>query len=87
MTEKEYLDSQGRSLRQGDKVIYLEAREHLLRGLPFSDQEAIKAQVGKEMVVEGFDNYGNVELEFLDKGEAHYSHTIWVEPDCLKEID
>ena len=87
MTEKEYLDSQGRSLRQGDKVIYLEAREHLLRGLPFSDQEAIKTQVGKEMVVEGFDNYGNVELEFLDKGETRYSHTIWVEPDCLKKID
>jgi hypothetical protein len=38
------------------------------------------------MVVEGFDNYGNVELEFLEEGETHNSHTIWVEPDCLKKI-
>jgi hypothetical protein len=43
LTEKEHLDSRGRFLRQGDKVIYLDAREHLLFGLPFSDQEAIKA--------------------------------------------
>lgn len=86
MTEKEHLDSQARPLRRGDKVIYLDAREHLLSGLPFSDQEAIKAQVGKEMMVEGFDNYGNVELEFLEEADAHHSHTIWVEPDCLKKI-
>ena len=36
------------------------------------------------MAVEGFDDYGNVELEFID-AEDNY-HTIWVEPDCLKKI-
>ena len=80
----EHLDSQGETLGKGDKVIFLEAREHLLRGLPVSDQEAIKAQVSKEMVVEGFDDYGNVELEFIDAEDIY--HTIWVEPDCLRKI-
>ena len=83
----ECLDSQGEALKKGDRVIYLEARESLLRGLPGSDRKAIKAQVNKEMVVEGFDDYGNVELEFLEAGEDWHPHTIWVEPDCLKKID
>lgn len=86
MTEKEHLDSQGRPLRRGGKVTYLEAREHLLRGLPVSDQKAIRAQLGKEMMVAGLDDYGNVELEFFEAEEIWHSHTIWVDPDCLKKI-
>jgi hypothetical protein len=58
----------------------------LLHGLPVSDQKAIKEQVGKAMEVEGFDDYGNVELEFFEAGDIHHTHTIWVAPDCLKKI-
>ena len=60
------LDSTGNQLQEGDRVVYLEARGNSLHGLPNSDQEANKAQVGKEMEVEGLDDYGNVELEFVD---------------------
>ncbi len=79
-----HLDSQGEPLQKGDKAIYLEAREDLLHGLPASDRKAIEAQVGEAMAVEGFDDYGNVELEFIDAKDIY--HTIWVEPDCLKKI-
>lgn len=83
---REHQDSEGRSLQTGDRVLYLEARETLLAGLPADDQAAIRAQVGKEMTVEGFDDYGHVELEFLEQGDKYINHTIWVEPDCLKKV-
>lgn len=81
----EHLDSQGEPLRHGDKVVYLDAREDLLRGLPASDQEVIKAQVGKVVKVEGFDDYGHVELVFTDAEEI--IHFIWVEPECVKKTE
>jgi hypothetical protein len=63
-------------------VLYLEAWETLLAGLPANDEAAIRLRVGKEMMVEGFDDYGHVELEFLEPGDEYISHTIRVESDC-----
>ena len=81
----DHIDSGGRLLKMGDRVVFLDATEDLLRGLPASDREAIRAQVGKEMAVEGLNEYGYVELEFVDMEDA--IHSIWVEPDCRKKSD
>lgn len=86
MSRPNHFDSRGQYLKEGDRVVFLDARESLLRGLPAADRVAIKGQVGKEMAVEGFDDYGHVELEFFEQGDEYIVHTIWVEPDCLKKI-
>ena len=70
-----------RTIVAGDEVVLSEAPFALLKGLPEKDQAAIKAQVGKRLKVNEFDNYGNAELEFID--EAGGIHFIWVEPRYL----
>ena len=77
-------DSRGQALQVGDVVRYLSASEDLLRGLPASDQRAIRSQVGRTMTIEGFDDYGGVELEFwVSDCECH---SIWVEPRDLEKV-
>ena len=77
-----YLDANGEPLRQRDKVVLMEAPTELLNGLPASDQEAIKAKVGKLLIVEGFDEIGNAEVEFIDS-EGSF-HSIWVPTSCVE---
>ena len=61
----------------------LNASGDLLRGLPLSDQAAIQAQVNTIMIIQGFDEYGHVELEFTDKDEN--MHFIWVESQDVEK--
>lgn len=75
------LDQFGRLVVAGDEVVLSEAPLALLNGLPEEDQISIKAQVGKRLKINEFDNYGNAELEFID--EAGRIHFIWVEPRYL----
>ena len=75
-------DNSGRKIRKRNKVIFLEAPVKLLAGLPSEDQRAITEQVGKVFEVEGFDDYGHVEIVFFDKFGRN--HSIWVEPTALK---
>lgn len=58
--------------------------EEIPEGLPEEDQIAIRAQVGKIMVIQDFNNDGAAELEFVD--DAGHIHTIWIDPDCLAYI-
>lgn len=78
------LDVDGHPLVEGDLVTLLSASEELLRGLPSEDQTAIKTQVGKTMPVQGFDEHGNVELEF--KSEDEMLHSIWIKPLDLRKL-
>ncbi len=75
------VDQLGQIVVAGDEVVLSEAPLALLNGLPKKDQLAIKAQVGKRLKLNEFDNYGNAELEFLDEGGG--IHFIWVEPRYL----
>lgn len=77
------LDADGEALKEGDSVILLNAPDELLSDLPFEDQVAIKAQVGKAMPVQSFDEHGNVELEF--KSDDEMIHYIWVKPLYLRK--
>ena len=78
------LDIDGEHLQEGDSVILLNAPDELLFDLPSQDQAAIKPQVGKVMSVQGFDEYGHVELEF--KLGEEMIHFIWVKPLFLRKI-
>lgn len=82
-TEKTLLDADGTSLQEGDLVVFLSAPDELLSNLPSEDQSAIRAQVGKSLTVQGFDQYGHVELEF--KSEEGAFHSIWVKPSYLRK--
>jgi hypothetical protein len=74
-------DRNGTAVAIGDAVAYVEATQGLLRGLPAEDQVAIKQQVGKVLEIVGFNDYGKLELEFIDHAGIH--HTIWVEGSCV----
>lgn len=78
------LDASGDLLKEGDLAILLEAPDELLSGLPVEDQMDIKSQVGFEVEVQSFDEYGNVELEFTSKNET--IHFIWVKPLYVRKI-
>jgi hypothetical protein len=76
------IDRDGNKIVQGSKVVFLEAPITLLKGLPLEDQQAISRQVEKILQVQGFNEYGHAELEFVDDdGTMHF---IWVEPVVLK---
>ena len=80
-----HFDADGEELLSGDTVVLLAAPESLLAGLPHEDQVAIKKQVGKVMRVEGFNDYGYVELgEFTDSNGT--IHWIWIEPIHLRKV-
>lgn len=57
--------------------------EHLLKGLPQEDQDAIEAAVGGLVMVLGEDETGRAEIEFRDA--AGDLHTIWIDPASLDE--
>ena len=79
----ERTDRMGLPLRVGDSVLVREIPTMLLNGLPPSDRTAITAQVGKTLVVAGFDEHGFVELEFIDADDN--PHTIWIAPMALEK--
>lgn len=83
-SRKPVLDVDGVCLQEGDATILLDVSAELLSGLPSEDQSAIKEQVGKALLVQGFDDHGNVELEF--KSEDETIHFIWVAPSCLRKL-
>ena len=79
------IDVSGTTLKVGDYVILLDAPEELLRNLYPEDKAAICTQVGKSLEVQGFDDYGHAELEFIDfSGIIHF---IWVKGSVLRKKD
>ena len=77
-------DAKGKDVTVGSRVRLLVAPADLLSGLPDIDQTAIMAAVGKEMMVENFDNYGHAELMFTDAEDK--IHFIWVPPSVLEVL-
>jgi hypothetical protein len=83
------IDAAGKTLVEGDKVLFKKAPETLLSGLPIEDQNKIRAQEGKIMEIIGFDQYGHAEMMFsaADKHARTSQYTtIWVEPQELFKV-
>jgi hypothetical protein len=76
------MDIHNRRPEPGDRVILVEVPQGLLKGLPPEDQEAILEIVGKAIFLVGYDSDGRAELEFPNNSGG--SHTIWVEPTCIR---
>ncbi len=77
-------DINGSPLKEGDAVKFLNVSVNLLKGLPSSDKSAIQDQVNKTLIVQSFDEYGYVELEFTDIKEN--PHFIWVESKDIRKL-
>lgn len=77
-------DRLGNLVLVGDSVILIEIPDALVANLPPEDQEAIRAQKGNSLTIEGFDDWGNGELEFID-ARGHL-HTIWIAPAALVKV-
>jgi hypothetical protein len=78
------LDRNRNLVIDGDHVKIIEIPERLTAGLPEEDKVAINSQVGKVLIVQGFEKDGSVELEFID--DAGHYHTIWIDPNCLARV-
>ncbi len=68
-------------MKPGSTVALVEAPSDLLDGLPKEDQEAITEAVGKPIRLNGFDEDGRAELEFVDR--TGVVHVIFVKPDLI----
>jgi hypothetical protein len=73
----------------GENVVLVEVPPGLLDGLPEDDQRAIRAMVGKPVMLVGYDDDGRAELFFQDPFtvQAHgysHTHTIWVAPQFIE---
>ncbi len=77
------VDRNDKPIAAGDSVKVIEIPALLPQGLPEEDQIAIHAQLGKVLIVQGFNQSGYVELEFVDV--AGYIHTIWIGSHCLEK--
>lgn len=67
--------------KPGDFVLLTKVPPGLLEGLPLEDQRAIRAVVGKPILLSEYDKDGRLELEFTDrKGTIHF---IYVQPSFV----
>lgn len=68
--------------RPGDSVVLTRVPPGFLNGLPIEDRRAIRAVVGKPIVLNEYDGAGRAELQFKDrKGVIHF---IYVKPVFIK---
>lgn len=77
-------DVNGTPLKRGDHVKYLGVSEAYWGDLPKPDQRAIRARIGKPHTIQGFDAYGNAELEWYVNRQD--SHTIWVPGSSVEKL-
>ena len=68
--------------KRGSKVVLASLPPGLLRGLPEEDQEAIRAIVGKPVLLAGYDEDGRAELTFTEASQT--IHSIFVNPKRIK---
>jgi hypothetical protein len=66
----------------GDQVILLKLPPGFLDDLPIEDQAAIKAVIGKPVLLSQFDADGRAELSFTDASDVH--HLIYVSPNLIR---
>jgi hypothetical protein len=77
-------DKKIKKIKRGDSVVLTEASPELLRGLPREDQKAISDQVGKTLVLVGYDDEGRAELKFTDgDGAIHFG---FVSPKVIRPV-
>ena len=82
--EKKLVDLQEKPFKKGEVVRMLEIPRDLFSKLPKAHHVALKAEVGKIHLIQSFNEYGMIELEFHD--ENYTPHTIWVSPSCVKRM-
>jgi hypothetical protein len=74
------------------QVILIGLPPRFLEGLPEEDQRAITAMVGKAVMLVGYDDDGDAELEFADPFDADpenyfsHTHTIWVAAEFIAPV-
>lgn len=77
------------SIKIGDTIRVLRVPPDVERFMPPETQELFRRCVGQVLRVEGFDDYGGLELLVLDDGSqapSHGHHTIWIEPEYVELI-
>jgi len=81
---KKLVDFQGKLLKKGDIVRMLEIPQDLFSELPEAQHAALRAETGKVHLIQSFDDYGRIELEFHD--ENYTPHTIRINPSYVARI-
>ena len=76
-------------LKVGDRVVFLQAPDRLLKDLPTDEQEEIRSFVGQTAEITEVDKFGYFWIGFgsqSDEGEesTYVGHSIAVTADCLR---
>ncbi len=79
-----YFDHQGTLLRKGDTVKLLTLPLEMFLGLTESEQNILRAQIGKKHLIQEPGGQGKIKMEFYD---AHGAlHAILINPSCVTRI-
>jgi hypothetical protein len=80
----EFSDSEGNKLFLNNTVLLLGVPDSLLDDLPDEDQDAILKLVGKHLIIQGFHENHELEIEYVyPKGSKSYCRSIWVDPSFV----
>ncbi len=81
---KKLTDHQGKPLKKGDTVKLLNIPLELFLGRTETEQNTLRAEIGKMHLIQSADRHGKIKLEFHD---ANYiPHTIQIDPSCVTRI-
>ena len=81
---KKIIDRHGKAIRKGDTVQLVDIPLELLLGLTESEQNIIRAEIGKMHLIQSANQHGKLKLEFFDA--RGISHTIFIRPSCVTRI-
>ena len=77
------------SLKVGDAVRVLRVPPSVDEQMPEETRQIFRRCVGQILRVDGFDDYGHLELNVRDDGSQctdHCGHTIWIEPEFVEHV-
>ena len=77
------------SVTIGDRVRVLRVPPSVEEQMPNETCQIFRRCVGQILRIDGFDDYGHLELNVMDDGSqcADYcSHTIWIEPKFVERV-
>lgn len=77
------------SLKVGDRVRVLRVPPSVEEQMPEETRQIFRRCVGQVLRIDGFDDYGHLELNVKDDGSQfpdHCDHSIWLESEFVEYV-
>jgi len=83
-TNKTLFDRHGHPIRNGDTVKLVDIPLELFLGISESEQNILRAEIGKMHLIQSANQHGKLKLEFFDS--RGISYIIFIRPTCVTRI-